>query len=236
MPGTGSTLYDLLKVSKTASQLEIRKAYYVLARKVHPDKNPDADKESFLALKKAYDVLRDPTRRSRYDRAGCVEEDDDLFQAAYERYKTVEITEEDIDEFLAGYKFSPAEEKDVVAYASRTKGDVTHILQCVIGSEDDDIDRFRDIINKAFEEEKLPRKFLKTFKSCEIEALSDVGGEDVGGEKSSAVSSDLLALFAARQQKRESQFDEFEKKWSTAPGIQGSLRGNKIKKRKKSSK
>ena len=52
--GKDVDLYAFLKVSKTATSTEIRKAYYALARIVHPDKNPNDPKaeENFKALQK----------------------------------------------------------------------------------------------------------------------------------------------------------------------------------------
>lgn len=65
-------LYDRLGVEPTASQSEIKKQYYKLAKEVHPDKNPndEAAKERFQKLGEAYQVLSDEESRRKYDEGG----------------------------------------------------------------------------------------------------------------------------------------------------------------------
>uniref|UniRef100_A0A0C9RI69 TSA: Wollemia nobilis Ref_Wollemi_Transcript_18795_1838 transcribed RNA sequence n=1 Tax=Wollemia nobilis TaxID=56998 RepID=A0A0C9RI69_9CONI len=64
--------YDILGVKKGASQAEIKKAYYALAKQHHPDVNkgdPDTEKK-FQEIQRAYEVLKDDEKRSLYDRIG----------------------------------------------------------------------------------------------------------------------------------------------------------------------
>ena len=63
--------YGILGVEKSASQSEIQRAYRKLARKYHPDINKEASAESrFKQIGEAYEVLKDPEKRAKYDQFG----------------------------------------------------------------------------------------------------------------------------------------------------------------------
>jgi curved DNA-binding protein CbpA len=64
--------YDALEVSPTATSAEIRRKYYLLARKMHPDKNPNdpTAKARFQEIGEAYQVLSDESLRRKYDARG----------------------------------------------------------------------------------------------------------------------------------------------------------------------
>jgi len=64
--------YEILGISKSASQPEIKKAYRKMAIKYHPDKNPDdkSAEEKFKEAAEAYEVLSDDNKKARYDQYG----------------------------------------------------------------------------------------------------------------------------------------------------------------------
>lgn len=68
---TQKSYYDILGVSKDASQDEVRKAYLDLARKHHPDKTggDKASEEKLKQVNEAYDTLKNPEKRKEYDAA-----------------------------------------------------------------------------------------------------------------------------------------------------------------------
>ncbi len=73
MAETKRDYYEVLGVSKTATDEELKKAYRKLAKQYHPDANPDNKEEAekkFKELNEAYEVLSDKQKRSMYDQFG----------------------------------------------------------------------------------------------------------------------------------------------------------------------
>ena len=65
--------YEILNVSKTATDAEIKKAFKRAAMKLHPDRNqdnPEEAEEKFKETKEAYDILSDAQKRAAYDQFG----------------------------------------------------------------------------------------------------------------------------------------------------------------------
>ena len=64
--------YEVLGVSKNATQDEIKQAYRKLALKYHPDRNPDNKEaeDKFKEAAEAYEVLSTPEKKARYDQFG----------------------------------------------------------------------------------------------------------------------------------------------------------------------
>lgn len=81
--------YGILGVSKTATQDEIKKAFKKLARKYHPDLNPNdpTAKQKFQEINEANEVLSDPEKRKKYDAYGENWKHADEFEAQKQRYQ-----------------------------------------------------------------------------------------------------------------------------------------------------
>src|SRR5258708_24451355 len=76
--------YKIVGINKTASQDEIKEAYRKLARKHHPDLNPNdkGDNKKFKQLNEANEVLSDPEKRKKYDQYGKDWQHEEQFEQA----------------------------------------------------------------------------------------------------------------------------------------------------------
>ncbi len=79
--------YKILEVPKTASEKEIKKAYRKLARKYHPDVNPNDDsaKKKFQQINEANEVLSDPKKRKKYNKYGKDWEHGEAYEKAQQQ-------------------------------------------------------------------------------------------------------------------------------------------------------
>ncbi|HUV55694.1 MAG TPA: DnaJ domain-containing protein [Dehalococcoidales bacterium] len=80
--------YQLLGVSRNASDEEIKRAYRKLAMQYHPDRNPEREKwanEKFKEINEAYGVLGDPEKRRQYDQFGTAGNIGDIFGSPFTR-------------------------------------------------------------------------------------------------------------------------------------------------------
>lgn len=95
--------YQVLNVAKTASAQEIQKAYRKLARTYHPDINKDKDaEEKFKKINEAYEVLKNPEARKRYDMLGANYEKGQPFTPPPGSWQNVHVDFGDLGD-LGGY-------------------------------------------------------------------------------------------------------------------------------------
>jgi DnaJ-class molecular chaperone len=79
--------YKVLEIDRHATEDQIKKAYRKLARKYHPDLNPNDTeaKKKFQAINEANEVLSDPEKRKKYDQYGQNWQQSEAFQNASKR-------------------------------------------------------------------------------------------------------------------------------------------------------
>eukprot|EP00262_Sarcandra_glabra_P012734 TRINITY_DN3340_c0_g1_i1.p1 TRINITY_DN3340_c0_g1~~TRINITY_DN3340_c0_g1_i1.p1 ORF type:complete len:303 (+),score=74.31 TRINITY_DN3340_c0_g1_i1:44-910(+) len=210
------SLYEILGVEKTASQQEIKKAYYRLALRLHPDKNPGDEeaKEKFQLLQKVISILGDEEKRALYDQTGCVDDADlagegaenlhEFFRSMYKK-----VTEADIEEFEANYRGSDSEKKDLKDLYQECKGNMNRLFCSMLCSEPKlDSHRFKDIIDEAIstgelKSTKVYRKWAKMVSEMKppTSPLTRRKKSNKHHEK------DLVAVISQRRSQRKEQFD-----------------------------
>ncbi|OVA12274.1 DnaJ domain [Macleaya cordata] len=213
------TLYEILGVENTASQQEIKKAYYKLALRLHPDKNPDDEeaKEKFQQLQKVISILGDEEKRALYDQTGCVDDADlagEVAQNLREYFRTVyrKVTEADIEEFEANYRGSESEKKDLMDLYQKHKGNMNRVFCSMLCSDPKlDSHRFKDILNEAISAGEL--KVSKAYKHWvrqvnETKPPTDpLKPKGKSNKHSKAEEENLLAVISQRRSQRKEQFD-----------------------------
>lgn len=104
--------YDFLGVTTSATETELKRAYYLKCLEYHPDKCTQSDaKEKFQRLQRVWSVLRSPAKRRDYDRFGEEEDDDqpgDLHEEAaeYEDDDNTPLSVEQIQRILEGMQYN----------------------------------------------------------------------------------------------------------------------------------
>uniref|UniRef100_A0A8C6LYZ9 DnaJ homolog subfamily C member 9 n=1 Tax=Nothobranchius furzeri TaxID=105023 RepID=A0A8C6LYZ9_NOTFU len=205
-----SNLYEVLGINKEATEADIRRSYYKVSLKVHPDRAPDDQQatEKFQVLGKLYSVLSDQEQRAVYDEQGVVDEESDVLSKdrcweEYWRLLFPKVTMQDILEFEKKYKGSDEEREDVIRLYVQHEGDLDSIMASALCCTQDDEPRLCSIIQAAI-------------KSGDVEAFPAFCQES--GKKKKArrkrvlsfiLISCLCFVLQQKQQSREKNFNSF---------------------------
>lgn len=215
---TSKSLYEVLGVQQTASQQEIKKAYYKLALRLHPDKNPGDEeaKEKFQQLQKVISILGDEEKRAVYDQTGCVDDaglEGEVVNNLKEFFRTMykKITEADIEEFEANYRGSDSEKNDLIDLYNKCKGNMNRLFCSMLCSDPKlDSHRFKDILDEAIasgdlKSTKAYQKWVKQVAKTKP-PTSPLRHREKSKNKESE---DLYAIISQRRNERKQQFDSF---------------------------
>ncbi|KAK3446773.1 chaperone protein dnaJ 6 [Eucalyptus grandis] len=209
-----TSLYEILGVERTATQQEIKKAYYKLALRLHPDKNPGDEeaKEKFQQLQKVISILGDEEKRALYDQTGCVDDADlagEVAQNLHGYFRAVfkVVTEADIEEFEANYRGSDSEKNDLIDLYEKCKGNMNRLFCSMLCSDPKlDSHRFKDIIDDAIAAGTL--KTTKAYEKWAKQISKTKPPTDPLRKKGKAKKSDdLLAIISQRRSERKEHFD-----------------------------
>ncbi|CAL9772811.1 unnamed protein product [Musa acuminata subsp. burmannicoides] len=213
------SLYEILGVERTVSQQEIKKAYYKLALRLHPDKNPGDEeaKEKFQQLQKVISILGDEEKRAVYDETGYAGDDALVGEAAenlQEFFRTMykRVTEADIEEFEANYRGSDSEKKDLKDLYEKFKGNMNRLFCSMLCSDPKlDSHRYKDIIDEAIAEGELKtsrtyQKWAKKVSESEPPTNPVVRRQKKCRTKKQE-GADIVAIISQRRSQRKQQFD-----------------------------
>ncbi|GAA6001074.1 hypothetical protein JCM10207_007401 [Rhodosporidiobolus poonsookiae] len=189
------SLYDVLGVSESATDDEIKKAYRRQSLQYHPDKVAsssaslsDEDRAAstlkFQQIGFAYAVLKDQARREKYDATGSTKEmsaegakTEAEWRDYFKELWTGEVSAQSIEEFAKKYQGSDEEKADILEAYTSSRGDLDVILSSIMCSTVDDEDRFVTLINDAIASGEL--KATAAWKK----ALKDTKGKEARRKK-----------------------------------------------------
>ncbi|XP_045447089.1 dnaJ homolog subfamily C member 9 [Melitaea cinxia] len=160
-----TNLYEVLQISETATEKEVKKAYHKLSLKVHPDRVKDDEKliatEKFKVLGGVHAILSDKNKREVYDTTKSVDEDEynvmkDKDWTVYWRLLFKKITEEDIKAYEKEYIGSEEEKNDLKNAYLAGKGDMDYIVDQVQFARSEHEPRLRGILTEMIEQGDIP--------------------------------------------------------------------------------
>lgn len=234
-------LYEVLGAAKNASANDVKKAYYKMSLKVHPDRANEETRvlatEKFQILGRVYAILSDQDKRDAYDETGCVDDEDCAQERDWDSYWRLlfkNVTFEDIEKFKKKYQDSEEECNDLKDNYKMFKGDMDKIMDHLPCAEMDDEPRLREILVRCIKEneildypaftketkskrEKRKKRFIQ--EAAEAEQLK----HELGLGKTIDTTNSLADAIMKRQETREKEMDSF------LAGLEAKY-GNKAKK------
>lgn len=156
-------VYTIFAVAKDAQESDLKKAYYKLSLKVHPDRVEESEKEDatekFKVLSKIYAILSDKDKRALYDEQGIIDDDDDSSGAKWLKmwqqfFKP--ISEEDINNFEKEYIGSEMERNDIKKAYLNGKGCINYMMDHVQFMQCEDEPRIIGIVKELIGSGEVP--------------------------------------------------------------------------------
>ncbi|GAA5947528.1 hypothetical protein JCM3765_001716 [Sporobolomyces pararoseus] len=173
------SLYEVLSVPSTATPDDLKRSFRRLSLLFHPDKahstgvSAEEATLKFQQIGFAYSILKDSTRREKYDKTGSTAEvsgegakTEDEWKEYFKELWTGEVTADSIEEFKKKYQGSDEERQDLLDAYNSSEGDLELILSSIMCSTDSDESRFVELINAAISSGQLEetKKWKKTSK------------------------------------------------------------------------
>lgn len=223
-------LYELFGVTKDATNQQLKRAYYRVSMRVHPDKvDQEEIKDAttkFQIAGKAYSILSNAEKRKLYDETGAMDDDFSSIKD-WSNYFNAQFDFKTLDEFEKQYIGSDEEKEDMKMAYLRNKGDMDKIAEELffyrVGSDD----RVREVIMDLIKKKQIPK-----YKEFVDEPAAKIAARKKRYEKEAKAAekyakkmavdakgdADLVALIQQRQRERAGQLDEIAKRFEGENG------------------